>query len=124
MAQASNLSLTVGAATVAYTLSGIQNGDLPTMWEVTPADGTLLFADTISHKVSPGPSNRNLTIKANSKIVGTVEGLPAVTRVLSGELKFTLPKDSTTAERTKMIDIMIGFLNNQKANLASTQPYY
>lgn len=124
MAQAANLSLTVGAATVAYTLTGTQNGDLPTMWEAGPADGTLTFADTISHKVSSGPSNRNLSIKCANKVTGTIDGNPAVIRVLSGDLKITFPRDSTTLERTKLIDVFIGLLNNQKANLATAQTYF
>lgn len=124
MAQASNLSLTVGAATVVYSVTGTQNGDLPTMWEVTPADGTLLFANTISHKVSSGQSNRNLAIRAANKVVAAVNGIDTVVRVLSGDLKISLPRDSSSAERTKLIETMIAFLDNQKANLASTQPYY
>ncbi|DAD52623.1 TPA_asm: coat protein [ssRNA phage SRR6960551_5] len=124
MAQAANLSLTVGAATVAYTLTGVQNGDLPTMWEAGPADGTLNFADTISHKISSGSANRNLSIKSANKVVGTIDGNPAVIRVLSGDLKITFPRDSTTVERTKILDTVIGFLNSQKANLASAQAYY
>lgn len=131
MAQAANISLPLGAtlntsggvATV-FVLTQTQNGELPTLWEAGPVSGVLLFANTISHKVTAGPANRNLQLKLVRKTVGTVSGVETLMGTNSCDLKFSFARTSTTAERLELIDQAILLLNSQRVALASTSPYF
>lgn len=120
MATALSLDLTIGGTSTVFAVAGIQNGDLPTIWETAAPGGVIENNDVISHRVTGGPSNRNVSIKYTHK----VEGTEGILRVLGSEVKFSFPKSSTTVERECIVDAIVSFLTTQKAALVTTQPYY
>lgn len=120
MASAFSLNLTIGGTSTVFAVAGVQNGDLPTIWETASPGGVIENNDVFSHRVTGGPSNRNVSIKYTHK----VEGTEGILRVLGSEVKFSFPKSSTSIEREACIDAIVSFLSTQKTALVSTQPYY
>lgn len=113
-----------GGTTVTYALAQTQNGELPTIFEAGSTSGNLLFADSVSHKVSTGTSNRNIQVKAVHKMVAPVSGIDTLIGTCSADVKFSFPKNSATADRGALLDVFIDFLIKERDTLVSTQMYY
>lgn len=131
MPQATNIILPVGATisssggtTTTYAVAGTQNGTLPTIFEAGSASGNLLFADTISHMVSNGPSNRNISIKGVKKTVGPVSGVDTLLYTNSWDVKFQMAKAATEADCLALVDMLIQFLRLERLNIAKRQSYF
>lgn len=131
MPQAINLILPVGATitssggtNVTFAVVGTQNGTLPTIFEAGTVSGNLLFADTISHQVTNGPSNRNTSIKGVKKSVGVISGVDTLLSTNSWDIKFQMAKAATEAECLATVDMCIQFLLKERLNIAKRQAYF
>lgn len=124
MATMANLSLTVSGVAQTFVVAAKQNGTIPSTWERGHASGTLLFADVISHNVSAGAQNRNVSLRLLQRRIGPdAAGADSVLATVGTDIKMSFPKSSTSAERTAHLDLIIAFLTAQKTAIASTEVY-
>lgn len=124
MPQGINLTLTVGSKTENYVLTRTQTGDAPTTYECGHTSGAIDLANIISHAVSNGPKNRNVSVRGTDKAVVTADGINALRSVNSFDVKLSFAKSSTLAERQHTVDLLIAYLTYEAAVLAAAETYF
>lgn len=124
MPQGHDLFLTVGTKTENYVLTRTQTGDAPTTYECGHTSGAIELANILSHAVSNGPKNRNVSVRGTDKAVVTLEGIDALRSVNSFDVKFSFAKSSTLVERQHTVDLLIAHLTAEKAILAAAETYF
>lgn len=124
MPQGINLALTVGSMTENYVLTRTQTGDAPTTYECGHTSGAIDLANIISHAVSNGPKNRNVSVRGTDKAVVTLDGIDALRSVNSFDVKLSFAKSSTLAERRHTVDLLIAYLVQESAVLAAAETYF
>lgn len=124
MPQGINLTLKVGSKTENYVLTRTQTGDAPTTYECGHTSGAIDLANIISHAVSNGPKNRNVSVRGTDKAVVTADGIDALRSVNSFDVKLSFAKSSTLAERQHTVDLLIAYLTYEAAVLAAAETYF
>lgn len=124
MPQGINLTLKVGSKTENYVLTRTQTGDAPTTYECGHTSGAIELANIISHAVSNGPKNRNVSVRGTDKAVVTADGIDALRSVNSFDVKLSFAKSSTLAERQHTVGLLIAYLTYEAAVLAAAETYF
>lgn len=124
MPQGINLTLKVGSKTENYVLTRTQTGDAPTTYECGHTSGAIDLANIISHAVSNGPKNRNVSVRGTDKAVVTADGIDALRSVNSFDVKLSFAKSSTLAERQHTVGLLIAYLTYEAAVLAAAETYF
>lgn len=124
MPQIAPLLLTVGSTTVEYIPAGTQSGDTPSMYTTVGPTLALDQQNTLSHVATQGPANRTVRVRGVNKKVQTSDGLEVVSAISSFELKLTYPKNTVLEDREHVLDLIIAYVTDQKAMLASAALLY
>ena len=121
MPQIATLPLTVGSETVNYVPAGTQNGDKPSMFTTVGDTLSLDQQSTLTHLVTQGSANRIVRVHGVLKKVDQVQSMNLVTATSSFDVKLTFPKLTVVADREKVIDTMIAYLQSQRDMLVRTE---
>lgn len=128
---ASSLSLSVGGTLSGGTASTFalsqRSTGLPTIWaRSTAASGSLVGAETISYSYKLQGSNMNVNLagRVPTVVVDTTTGLDVVAKTCAYDAKFSIPRNASTAERTRVIDVAIAHLYALRAGIVAGESYF
>lgn len=124
MPQIATLPLTVGSETVNYVPAGTQNGDKPSMYTTVGDTLSLDQQSTLTHLVTQGSANRIVRAHGVLKKVNQVDSMSIVAATSSFDVKLTFPKLTIVADREKVIDTLIAYLQNQRDMLVRAEILY
>ena len=124
MPQIVALPLTVGRETVEYVPAGTQNGDKPSMYTTVGDTLSLDQQSTLTHMVTQGSANRIVRLHGVLKKVNQVDTMNIVAATSSFDVKLTFPKLTVVADREKVIDTMIAYLQDQRDLLVRAEILY
>lgn len=124
MPQIATLPLTVGSETVNYVPAGTQNGDKPSMYTTVGDTLSLDQQSTLTHLVTQGSANRIVRAHGVLKKVNQVDSMNIVAATSSFDVKLTFPKLTVVADREKVIDTLIAYLQNQRDMLVRAEILY
>lgn len=124
MPQIATLPLTVGTETVNYVPAGTQNGDKPSMYTTVGDTLSLDQQSTLTHLVTQGSANRIVRAHGVLKKVNQVDSMNIVAATSSFDVKLTFPKLTVVADREKVIDTLIAYLQNQRDMLVRAEILY
>lgn len=128
---ASSVSLAVGGTlsggtSTAFALSQRATG-LPTIWSrSTAASGSLVGSETISYSYKLQNSNVvfNLQGRLPTVVVDSTTGLDVVAKTCAYDCKITVPRNASTSERTRAIDLAISHLFALRAGIVAGEAYF
>lgn len=128
---ASSLSLSVGGTFSGGTASNFalsqRSTGLPTIWaRSTAASGSLVGAETISYSYKLQGSNMNVNLagRVPTVVVDTTTGLDVVAKTCAYDAKFSIPRNASTTERTRVIDVAIAHLYALRAGIVAGESYF
>ena len=124
MPQIATLPLTVGSETVEYVPAGTQNGDKPSTYATVGDTLSLDQQSTLTHLVTQGSANRIIRVHGVLKKVNQVDTISVVAATSSFDVKLTFPKLTVLADREKVIDTMIAYLQSQRDMLVRAEMLY
>ena len=124
MPQIVALPLTVGSETVNYVPAGTQNGDKPSMYTTVGDTLSLDQQSTLTHLVTQGSANRIVRAHGVLKKVNQVDSMNIVAATSSFDVKLTFPKLTVVADREKVIDTLIAYLQDQRDMLVRAEILY
>lgn len=124
MPQIVTLPLTVGSETVNYVPAGTQNGDKPSMYTTVGDTLSLDQQSTLTHLVTQGSANRIVRAHGVLKKVNQVDTTSIVVATSSFDVKLTFPKLTVVADREKVIDTLIAYLQSQRDMLVRAEILY
>lgn len=128
---ASSLSLAVGGTLTGGTASNFalsqRSTGLPTIWSrSTAASGSLVGAETISYSYKLQGSNMsiNLAGRVPTVVVDSTTGLDVVAKTCAYDAKFSIPRNASTTERTRVIDVAIAHLFALRSGIVAGESYF
>lgn len=128
---ASSVSLAVGGTlsggtSTAFALSQRATG-LPTIWSrSTAVSGSLVGSETISYSYKLQNSNMVISLQGRlpTVVVDSTTGLDVVAKTCAYDCKITVPRNASTAERTRTIDLAISHLFALRAGIVAGEAYF
>lgn len=128
---ASSVSLAVGGTlsggtSTAFALSQRATG-LPTIWSrSTAVSGSLVGSETISYSYKLRNSNMEISLQGRlpTVVVDSTTGLDVVAKTCAYDCKITIPRNASTTERTRAIDLAIGHLYALRAGIIAGEAYF
>lgn len=97
-----------GGTSTSFNLTQRSAGS-PTIWSRNnAASGSQVGTETISYSYSVAKSNAiiNLNGRLPTVVVDTTTGLDVVAKTCAYDIKLTVPKNASTAERTRLVQVL------------------
>lgn len=115
-----------GGTSTNYAISQRAAG-LPTIWaRSTAASGSLVGSETISYQYKLENNNMKIMLggRVPTVVVDSTTGLDVVAKTCSYDAKFSIPRNASTTERTRAIDIAIAHLYALRAGIVAGEAYF